>query len=118
MLDNPGLFATYSEAAVDARAVVEAHVAGIRAQLARIIQAGVDDGPFGPRDPRQASGAVLNATSPFHHPLFLLDPLRRGAEQDAEAGVTISLLLAGLRARPWPPSAIARRRGRRSAPAG
>lgn len=99
VLDDPGLFATYSEAAADARAVVEAHVAEMRAQLARIIQAGVDDGSFGLRDPRQAAGAVLNATSPFHHPLFLRDPLRRGAEQDAEAEAAISLLLAGLRAR-------------------
>ena len=99
MLDDPGLYATYSEAAVGARAVVEAHVSEMLAQLARIIQAGVDDGSFGPRDPRQAAGAVLSATSPFHHPLFLRDPLRPGTAQDAKADTTISLLLAGLRAR-------------------
>lgn len=99
VLDDPGLFATYHTAAVDARAVVDAHLAEMCAQLADIVQAGVDEGSFSPRNSHQAAGAVLNATSPFHHPLLLRDPLRRGAEQDAEADATISLLLAGLRAR-------------------
>ncbi len=94
MPDTPGLFATYPKAAADSHAAVEAHVAELRAQPARIIQAGATEGSFAPRDPHRAADATLNAISPFHHPLFLCDLLRRGAAQDAEAA--ISLLLAGL----------------------
>lgn len=96
MLDDPEMFATYHLAAGEARAVVDRHVAELRRQIAGIIQAGVETGFFGPRDPAAAAGAVLNATLPFHHPHFLRDPSMRAG--DADAAAAIELLLAGLRA--------------------
>jgi len=102
VLDDPEMFATYHLVAVEAREVVERHVAGLRSQIARIIQDGIDAGAFAPRDAQAAAGAVLNATAPFHHPLFLRDPIMRAG--DAEATAAIELLLAGL-ATPAAPAA-------------
>lgn len=102
VLDDPEMFATYHLMAGEAREVVERHVAGLRAQIAGIIRAGIDRGAFAERDAQVAAGAVLNATLPFHHPHFLRDPTMRAG--DAEAAAAIELLLAGL-AKPAAPGA-------------
>lgn len=94
VLDDPEMFATYHLVATEAREVVEQHIRGLKSQVAGIIQDGINSGSFAPRDAQAAAGAVLNATAPFHHPLFLRDPVMRAG--DAEATVAIELLLAGL----------------------
>jgi len=102
VLDDPEMFATYHLIAGEARGVIERHVDALRAQLAGIIQAGIDSGAFAERDAQAAAGAVLNATMPFHHPHFLRDSTMRAG--NAEAAVAIELLLAGL-ATPMTPGA-------------
>jgi AcrR family transcriptional regulator len=67
-LDDPELFATYIELAVEAREVVRAHVETLVDQLARIVADGVAEGYFATYDPRAAARAVFDATSRFHNP--------------------------------------------------
>ena len=100
VLDDPEMFATYHLLAEAALGAVERHVAGLRAQIARIIRDGVAAGAFEATDPDAPAGAVLNATLPFHHPHFLRSPT--GSADDAAAKASIALLLAGLRAHPKP----------------
>src|SRR5689334_20637570 len=68
VLNDPELFEAYHAIAVDARAVVEGHVAALLEHLARIIRDGVAQGVFKVTNPDTAAAAVLNATSRFHHP--------------------------------------------------
>jgi AcrR family transcriptional regulator len=68
-LDDPELFATFSQLTTEAREVVAAHVAHLAAQLTEIIADGVSSGEFAGTDPSKAGLAVLHATARFHHPL-------------------------------------------------
>jgi AcrR family transcriptional regulator len=67
-LDEPELFATYSNLAADAREVVKAHVDTLVGQLARIIADGIKSGAFSVKDPQVAAQSVFYATARFHNP--------------------------------------------------
>ncbi|HYH99891.1 TetR family transcriptional regulator [Hyalangium sp.] len=67
--DDPELFATYYQLTTEAREVVGAHVATLKAQLARIIADGVARGEFSVPDPVGAARAVFHATTRFHYPV-------------------------------------------------
>jgi AcrR family transcriptional regulator len=102
VLDDPELFATYHAVAEAARHVVEAHLAELRGQLARIVREGAAAGEFRVADPDAAAAAVLDATVRFHHPRHVMAAGDRSAapRADAEADLrrVLALLLAGLRA--------------------
>jgi AcrR family transcriptional regulator len=69
MREDPELFATYNQLTAEAREVVGAHVATLRAHLARIIADGVARGEFTAADPVKAARAVFHATTRFHNPV-------------------------------------------------
>jgi AcrR family transcriptional regulator len=99
VLSDPEIFATYSAIALAARDVVNAHVETLRAQVAEIIQSGIDAGEFAPTDAVEAATAVLDATSRFHHPHHVREAAARSTEAEMRAArVVLGLLLAGLRA--------------------
>ena len=99
VLDDPAMSRTYHGIASEAREAVEAHVAELRGQIAGIIADGMTAGAFHVTDPAEAAAAVLSATGPFHHPLFLMARAQGEPfdEQDAAARAMIRLLIAGLR---------------------
>ena len=68
-LEDPEMFATFSQLTTEAREVVAAHVAHLAAQLTEIVADGVRSGEFSVTDPERAGWAVLHATARFHHPL-------------------------------------------------
>ncbi|CAH0243459.1 MULTISPECIES: TetR family transcriptional regulator [unclassified Arthrobacter] len=68
-LNDPELFATFSQLTTEARDVVAVHVGHLAAQLTEIIADGVSRGEFAVTDPPTAGLAVLHATARFHHPL-------------------------------------------------
>lgn len=68
-LDDPELFATYITLVNDARKVVQAHVASLIGQLARIIQDGVQQGEFHVDDASKTARAIFDATTRFHNPI-------------------------------------------------
>ncbi|BCW69569.1 TetR family transcriptional regulator [Arthrobacter sp. NicSoilB8] len=68
-LNDPELFATFSQLTTEAREVVAVHVGHLAAQLTEIIADGVRGGEFSVADPVTAGRAVLYATARFHHPL-------------------------------------------------
>lgn len=93
VLDDAELFATYHAIAEAARDVVDAHMAELAGQVARIIAAGVAADQFRVRDPAAAAGVVLDAMLRFHHPHFVRDH----PGEDAQIRQAMALLLAGLR---------------------
>ena len=95
VLNDPELFAAYHAIAQEARDVVEAHVAELRAHLATIIRDGVAQGAFKVKDPEAAAGAVLNATARFHHPYHVKES--GGRDTTAEIHAVLKLVLAGLK---------------------
>ena len=72
-LDDPELFATYMTLVMDARQVVDEHVAHLVDQIARIIGDGVEQGVFRVDDVPSAARAVLDATARFHNPAHAAD---------------------------------------------
>ncbi|AXJ09848.1 TetR family transcriptional regulator [Arthrobacter sp. PM3] len=72
-LNDPELFATFSQLTTEAREVVAAHVEHLAAQLTRIIADGISSGDFAATDSAAAGLAVLHATARFHHPLHAPD---------------------------------------------
>lgn len=96
VLSDPEMFDTFHALAEAARAVVDAHVAGLQDQLARIVADGVAEGDFRVADPRAAARLVMEATLRFHHPAHV----RAAAGEDPAPALrrTIALLLPGLRA--------------------
>jgi AcrR family transcriptional regulator len=96
VLDDPELFATYHAVAQAARDVVEAHVAELRAHIASIIRDGVAQAAFKVADADAAAGAVLNATSRFHHPYHVKES--GGRDTTPEIRAVMQLVLAGLKA--------------------
>ncbi len=99
---EPELFATYLALAEEAREVVQAHVAALTGQLARIIADGAATGEFTVADPAGAAQAVFAAAIRFHHPAHAGDWAAPGLGAAFE-GVW-ALILGGLGARPAPPS--------------
>jgi AcrR family transcriptional regulator len=97
-LDDPELFATYSVLVTENSAVVDAHVATLVEDLTRIVEDGVASGEFATDDPAGAAEAVLAATARFHDPVHA--PLWSTPDIDASFEAVVSLLVAGLRARP------------------
>jgi hypothetical protein len=89
-LEDPELFATYAALAASARAVVQARVDTLVAQLGRIIGDGITQGELHADDPMAAARAVFDATSLFHNPAHAAewtDPGvdRLGRDSDAAA---------------------------------
>jgi AcrR family transcriptional regulator len=95
--EDPELFATFRQITGQAGEVVDAHVAHLAAQLARIIDDGVNSGDFATADPAVAGLAVLQATAVFHHPAHADEWGQHGLDEALEA--VMDLLLAGLRPR-------------------
>ena len=69
LLNDPELFATYMEIAVEAREVVAAHVDHLCAHISQIISEGVASGEFSASDPARTGRAVFMATVRFHNPV-------------------------------------------------
>ena len=90
--DDPELFATYHQVVSQARGVVEAHLAEMRRQVARIVADGIAQNTFRAADPDAAAAAVLQATVLFHHPQHLLE----GRTDPQALDGVLALLLAGL----------------------
>lgn len=65
---DPELFAMSREIFVDARDVVARHVATLEAQIAKILQDGVDAGDFVIDDVPGTARAMFDATVRFHNP--------------------------------------------------
>jgi AcrR family transcriptional regulator len=95
--EDPELFATFHQLTVASRDVVDAHVAHLADQIARIVASGMETGEFAAGDAAVTGLAVLHATARFHHPAFAGEWGRPGlaAELDAVHG----LLVEGLRPR-------------------
>lgn len=97
-LNDPELFATFSQLTTEAREVVAAHVDHLAAMITAIIADGVSSGEFVVTDPVTAGRAVLHATARFHHPLHAkewADPAIGSELQEVWR-----LLVQGLAARP------------------
>jgi AcrR family transcriptional regulator len=94
-LDDPELFATYTQLAAEAREVVGAHVQALTGQLATIIDDGVEAGEFEVADSESAARAAFDATARFHNPANAAAWSDPGIESAYEA--VRSLVLAGLR---------------------
>lgn len=95
VLNDPALFEAYHAIAVEARAVIESHVAELLEQIASIIRDGVAQGAFKVKNPDTAAAAVLNATSRFHHPYHVKES--GGRDTTAEIKAVLQLVLAGLK---------------------
>jgi AcrR family transcriptional regulator len=95
VLSDPALFEAYHAIAVDARAVIEGHVAALQDHIARMIRDGVAQGAFKVKDPDTAAAAVLNATARFHHPHHVKES--GGRDNTAEIKAVLQLVLAGLK---------------------
>jgi hypothetical protein len=96
VLADPELFATYHAVATAARQVVEAHVATLRGQRARIVRDGVAAGALRPVDPDATAAALFAATAAFHHPYHVAESAGRPVADECRA--VLQLLLGGLRA--------------------
>lgn len=68
-LDDPELFATYSQLVTESRDVAVVHVKTLTGQLAAIVALGVRRGEFADVDPAMAGRAVFDATARFHNPV-------------------------------------------------
>lgn len=68
-LEDPELFATFSQLTTEAREVVADHVDHLVAQLTEIVADGARTGEFAAADPAVSGRALLYATARFHHPL-------------------------------------------------
>jgi AcrR family transcriptional regulator len=93
-LDDPELFATYTVLVGEDREVIARHVAGLVAQIGRIIADGVADGTFADTDVDETARAVFDATVRFH------DPMYAGQWADPATGTAfdrvVTLILKGL----------------------
>ena len=94
---DPELFATYHALAEEARAVVEAHVGALVAQVAMILRAGITEGAFTAVDPERTAAALFVATAKFHHPAHAAAWAGKDWLPDFDAVWT--LLMDGLRPR-------------------
>lgn len=97
-LEDPELFATFSQLTAEAREVVAAHVDHLAAQLTQIIADGIETGEFARTDAVTAGRAVLYATARFHHPLHAAEWADPAIHDDLTA--VWKLLVNGLGTRP------------------
>lgn len=97
-LDDPELFATYTVLVSEDREVIARHVAGLVAQIEKIITDGVAEGAFAVGSVDEAARAVFDATVRFH------DPMYAGQWSDPAIGAAFDrvcdLVLKGLLTRP------------------
>ncbi|PWI18536.1 TetR family transcriptional regulator [Streptomyces sp. Act143] len=93
--DDPELFATYTVLTTENGEAVNAHLADLTGQLARIVQDGVDTGTFTAADPEAAARAVFHATGRFHDPGYAPAWQRPDIQSDFDA--VVDLLVRGLR---------------------
>ncbi|WP_051872439.1 TetR/AcrR family transcriptional regulator [Streptomyces sclerotialus] len=94
--DDPELFATYLVLTTETARVVDAHVAELVGQLARIVADGVAQGVFTSPDPEATARAVFDATARFHDPAHAAEWSR--ATIESEYAAVRDLVLRGLRA--------------------
>ncbi|MEU4762901.1 TetR family transcriptional regulator [Actinosynnema sp. NPDC023794] len=97
-LGDPELFATFSVLVNENSAVVAAHIAAMVEDLTRIVADGVASGDFATPDPAVSAKAVFDATARFHDPAHAGDWSAPDVDESFDA--VVSLLVAGLRARP------------------
>jgi AcrR family transcriptional regulator len=97
-LNDPELFATFSQLTAEAREVVASHVDHLAAMITAIIADGVSSGEFVVMDPVTAGRAVLHATARFHHPLHAAEWADPAI--GSELREVWRLLVQGLAARP------------------
>ena len=93
---DPELFATLMEVTGASRSVAAAHEDQLAAQLAQLVQAGMDAGELAAGDPAATARALLHATARFHHPALSgewADP-RQADDLDAVVGLVVRGLLA------------------------
>lgn len=91
------LFETYRSLFDETAGVVEAHVAGLAAQIATILADGVARGEFEVENPALTGRAVLEATGRFHNPAHAAEWSNPDIDRAFEA--VWHLLLNGLRRR-------------------
>ncbi|MFH8656563.1 TetR family transcriptional regulator [Streptomyces afghaniensis] len=95
--DDPELFATYTVLTGENGTVVGEHIADLTAQLARIVEAGVESGTFAAgTDPGTTARALFHATGRFHDPRYAREWEEPGTEADFTA--VMDLLVRALRA--------------------
>lgn len=68
--EDPDLFAAYAQLSQESRGVVVAHLAHMTGMIAAIVADGMAGGEFAAGDAQVTAGAVLDATTRFHHPAF------------------------------------------------
>ncbi|GAA4293319.1 TetR family transcriptional regulator [Streptomyces venetus] len=94
--DDPELFATYMVLTGETGTAVGEHITDLTAQLARIIEAGVESGCFaGTTDAEKTARAVFDATGRFHDPRYAREWEEPGIEADFAA--VLDLVVRGLR---------------------
>jgi AcrR family transcriptional regulator len=93
---DPELFATYHSLAEAAGEVVQAHISATQAQLAGIVQDGINRGEFAPGDALEIAGVIFDATTRFIHHHHVR--ASGSASLEPEARRVIALLLRGLAA--------------------
>ncbi|NUU20745.1 MAG: TetR family transcriptional regulator [Streptomycetaceae bacterium] len=93
-LDDPELFAAYSQLVDETGSSVEQHLAELVGQLTGIIEDGMAEGAFARTDPAAAADAVFAATARFHDPVHARE-WRDPASRDSFDNVC-RLVLAGL----------------------
>ncbi|MEU4947858.1 TetR/AcrR family transcriptional regulator [Streptomyces lavendulae] len=93
---DPELFATYTVLLAENSGVVDAHLAQLIDQLARIIAEGVAAGTLAAPDVPAAARAVFDATGRFHDPQYAADWISPTIVPEFEA--VTSLIIRGLRA--------------------
>jgi AcrR family transcriptional regulator len=95
-LDDPELFRVHYNIVISAPEVLNDHLSTLLSQLGNILSDGIASGEFRKDlDLAVTARALLHATSPFHHPLFLMQP---PLPVEGEAQAVMKLVLAGLKA--------------------
>jgi AcrR family transcriptional regulator len=95
VLDDPELFATYHALAEGAQTVVEEHLAILVSQVRRIVEDGIRDGRFLPRNPQQTARGLADATARFHHPHFVRTNPGTSKQLDLVLDLLVGALVAG-----------------------
>jgi AcrR family transcriptional regulator len=95
VLNDPSLFEAYHAVAMEARHVIEAHLAELHEHIGSIIRDGVASGAFKVKNTKEAATAGLNATSRFHHPYHVKES--GGRDTTPEIRAVMKFVLAGLR---------------------
>ena len=94
VVEDPELFATYSQVVKEARDVVRAHVETLEHQVARILADGKARGELELTDPATTARALFTATGRFHNPAHASEWTDPGIDRELED--LLALLLRGL----------------------